>query len=373
MSAPVSDPLQTGVPGYAQPMHAILRSQLIVGTAAVIGATAIAVTPVTVAHRSLPSLQTPTLAEVTLAGLSNPISNVLATLGVANNYLFNATSSFADAASWPDSGFSLGAVLPAALAESSLGGFNAVGLLPQINNDALPVLQKLMNNGSAYVNVTTDALASAGYALSEGALTAAGQALSLQLAQAVATLGAAVNSASTTLLAAGTYVLTNVSRNLNAALSLIPSYVQMQASAFIAGANLVNSQIIGIVTTAAGQIGSGDYWGARNTVVDGLTAPSGVLGTLLNTTIGAGVQTGVIANQGEIAANFVPSDRLVIQAAVKGIAGALTLSGTPPTPPPAAGRNVASHPVPAPTAARTAVAQSAPVAAARGRASASRR
>ena len=32
----------------------------------------------------------------------------------------------------------------------------------------------------------------------------------------------------------------------------------------------------------------------------------------------------------------VTSDRLVIQSAVKGIAGALTLSGIPPAPPPAA-------------------------------------
>jgi len=289
---------------------------------------------------------------------------------VATNYLFNATSSFADAASWPDSGFNLGIVLPAALAESALGGFNAVGVLPQANNDALPVFQKLMNNGSAYINATTNALTSAGYALSEGVWTAAGQALNLQLAQALATLGTAVDVAGTTLLAAGTYVLSNVTRNLNAVLTLIPTYVQMQADAFIAGANLVNNQLIGIVTTAAGQVGSADYQGAWNTVVDGLTAPSGVLGTLLNTTIGAGVQTGVIANQGQIAANFVPSDRLVVQTAVKGIAGALTLSGTPPTPPPAATRNASSHLVPAPLAARAAAAQPAP--AARGRASARR-
>ena len=337
-------------------MHITLRSQLIAGTAAVVGATAIAVTPVTVAH--LPSLQAPTVA---LAALSNPISNLLATLGVATNYLFNATSNFADAASWPDSGFSLGTLLPAALAADELGGFNAVGLLPQINNDAFPVFQKLTNNGAAYINATTNALTAAGYALTEGVWTATGQALSLQLTQALATLGAAVNTAGTTLLAAGTYVLTNVVRNLSAALPFIPSYVQMQAGAFIAGANLVNSQAIGIVTTAVGQLGSANYQGAWNTVVDGLTAPSGLLGTLLNTTIGAGVQTGAINNLDQLAANFVPSDRLVIETAVKGIAGALTLSGTPPSPPPAAARRAASRSVPA--AARNAAAHSAPLAA----------
>ena len=356
-------------------MHITLRSQLIAGTAAVVGATAIAVTPVTVDHLNLPSLPVPTVAQLTLAGFNNPISNLLATAGVATNYLFNATSNFSDAASWPDSGFSLGTLLPAALTQYELGGFNAVGLLPQINNDAFPVFQRLTNNGAAYINATTNALTSAGYALSEGVWTATGQVLSLQLAQALSTLGAAVNTAGTTLLAAGTYVLTNVVRNLSAALPFIPSYVQMQAGAFIAGANLVTNQAIGIVTTAVSQLGSANYQGAWNTVVDGLTAPSGLLGTLLNTTIGAGVQTGAIANPGQLAANFVPSDRLVIQAAVKGIAGALTLSGTPPAPPPAAARRAAAHP--APVAARKAAAHPAPVAArkavAHGHAAASRR
>ncbi|MGV1003818.1 MAG: hypothetical protein ACOYEV_03410 [Candidatus Nanopelagicales bacterium] len=352
-------------------MHITLRSQLIVGTAAIVGATAIAVTPVTVAQLNIPSLPAPTVAQVTLAGFNNPVSNLFATLGVATNYLFNATSNFGDAASWPNSGFSLGTLLPAALATDALGGFNAVGLIPQINNDAFPVFQKLVNNGSAYINATTNALTSAGYALTEGVWTATGQALSLQFAQALATLGTAVNTAGTTLLAAGSYVFTNVVRNLTAALPFIPSYVQTQAAAFIAGANLVAQQAIGIVTTAAGQLASANYQGAWNTVVDGLTAPSGLLGTLLNTTIGAGVQTGVINNPSEIAANFVPSDRGVIQAAVKGIAGALTLSGTPPSPPPAAARNAASRP--APVAARAAAAHRAPAAAAHGRAAASRR
>lgn len=349
-------------------MHITLRSPLIVGTAAVVGATAIAMTPVTVAHPDLPSLQAPTIA---LAAFNNPISNLLATVGVATNYLFNATSNFGDAASWPDSGFSLGTLLPAALTTDELGGFNAVGVIPQINNDAFPVLQKLGNNAAAYINATTNALTSAGYALSEGVWTATGQALTLQFAQALATLGAAVNTAGTTLLAAGTYVLTNVVSNLSAALPFIPSYVQTQAAAFIAGANLVSAQAIGIVTTAAGQLGTADYQGAWNTVVDGLTAPSGILGTLLNTTIGAGVQTGVINTPSDIAANFVPSDRLVIQAAVKGIAGALTLTGTPPAPPPAAARTAASNRAPA--AARKAAGHSAPAAAAHGRAAASRR
>ena len=53
-------------------MQISLRSQLIAGTAAVVGASAIAMTPVTAAHISLPSVQVPSAAQVVLAGFDSP-------------------------------------------------------------------------------------------------------------------------------------------------------------------------------------------------------------------------------------------------------------------------------------------------------------
>ena len=55
--------------------------------------------------------------------------------------------------------------------------------------------------------------------------------------------------------------------------------------------------------------------GAWNAVVEGLLGPSGIPGTLVNLTVGAGV--------GATLADFVPSIRTEVQAGVKAIAGAL--------------------------------------------------
>ena len=58
-------------------MQISLRSHLIAGTAAVVGASAIAMTPVMGAQLSLPAINVPTVAKVTLAGLDSPISELL--------------------------------------------------------------------------------------------------------------------------------------------------------------------------------------------------------------------------------------------------------------------------------------------------------
>ena len=77
-------------------MHISLRSHLIAGTAAVVGASAIAMTPVLGAQVSLPSIATPSLAKVALVGLDNPLTEILATASVVNNDIFNGADTFAD-------------------------------------------------------------------------------------------------------------------------------------------------------------------------------------------------------------------------------------------------------------------------------------
>jgi hypothetical protein len=75
-------------------------------------------------------------------------------------------------------------------------------------------------------------------------------------------------------------------------------------------------------------ITNGNAEEAWNAAVDGFFGPAGIPGTMLNLTVGAGVQTD--------ATTVVPSVRGVIQAAVHGIADALSQTGSaPPVPPPA--------------------------------------
>ena len=118
-------------------MQISLRSHLIAGTAAVVGAGAIAINPVMGAQLSLPSINVPAVASVALAGFDSPLAQLFDTLNVGNQYLLNDTSSVTVAANWPYAGFgtTFGVpptnypLLPGALATNSLGGYSSVGVI----------------------------------------------------------------------------------------------------------------------------------------------------------------------------------------------------------------------------------------------------
>ena len=70
-------------------MQISLRSQMIAGTAAVVGASAIAMTPVTPvgqANLAMPDLQIPSAAQVALAGFDSPLSELLLSLAKYMKY-----------------------------------------------------------------------------------------------------------------------------------------------------------------------------------------------------------------------------------------------------------------------------------------------
>ena len=187
-------------------MQISLRSHLIAGTAAVVGAGAIAMNPVMGAQLSLPSVAVPSVANVALAGLDSPISELLGTVILGSQYLFNTTANPLLSASWPYSGLGTvgGApVFPGALATPAAGGYSSLGLVPQIIDDALPAISQLGYNGSDYLAVSGAALGGAGYLLSEGVWNAAGQALTLDIPGAISTLVRSVQAAGSLALAAG--------------------------------------------------------------------------------------------------------------------------------------------------------------------------
>lgn len=63
-------------------MQISLRSQMIAGTAAIVGASAIAMTPVVAQQHALPNIQLPAVtAEVELAAFIDPVSTALQTVG----------------------------------------------------------------------------------------------------------------------------------------------------------------------------------------------------------------------------------------------------------------------------------------------------
>ena len=317
-------------------MQISLRSQLIAGTAAVVGASAMAMTPVTAPALNLPAVQVPSLSQVGLRAFVSPLSELLNTTVLTTNYLFNIDAVPTTPSSWAFSGIEAGTGIwgalgwPAALGTSVLGGYSSVGVIPQIIDDALPIISQLGYNGSDYLQAITTELYAAGYYLSQGIWDAAGELLSLDIASAIETFVGSFIAAGSALITGAGYVLTGVVNRATAVLEAVVELVPV-----LLGSTLRQIQVVG---DSVGNVfnnffnafsGPNPIEGAWNAVVEGLLGPSGIPGTLVNLTLGAGVQTGPIEANTEAALvtaieeNFVPSIRTEIQAGVKAIAGAL--------------------------------------------------
>ena len=354
-------------------MQISLRSHLIAGTAAVVGASAIAMTPVMGAQLSLPAINVPTVAKVTLAGLDSPISELLGSVILGGQLLFNTSQDVTDNALWGPTAFPFlnngpnlvppfsqtgtSFSMTEALPSDALGGYSSIGLLPQIIDDALPITRQLGINGSDYLNVAVAGLSAAGIALSEGVWNAAGQLLTLDIPGALATLAASISAAGTLALGSGAYVLSGVVTRAQAVVEAVIGSLPLIIGSVVAQLNLVVNTTIGVVTDTFAAIGTGSFEDGWNAAIDGIFGATGIPGTILNVTIGAGQQTAPITTfpptEADIAAAYVPSVRTVVQSAVKGVANALA------TPVPTA---VAAAPAASAASARAAAVEAAPAA-----------
>lgn len=306
-----------------------LRSPLVAGTAAVIGAGSIAFTG---AQHPLPAL--PTSANVALAAFHNPVEELLGTLEVGQNYLFGTYYDSLGAVNWPFAG--IGDLLNDALYnEYSLGYYSFVGLLPQFTNQASPIIRQLTTNLYTYINAALDGTIAAVSELSAGvwnypseAINALELALNGQIGEAITVL---VDAVVDPIAAAGAavfdtvaFVVTDFLAKTIAVLEVIPQNLTLFAGAAIGGVTVLAERSVEIATAWLNALGAGDWEGAWNTAVDGLFGPSGLPGTVLNLTIGAGVQTGPIATEADIPENFVPSFRTAIQGTIWNTQEALT-------------------------------------------------
>jgi len=297
-----------------------LRSHLIAGTAAVVGASAIAMTPVMGAQLSLPSINVPTVANVTLAGLDSPISELLGSVILGGQLLFNIDSNAANSASWGPSAFpfSGGSVITGQLVQAGIynGPDLGIGVLPQIIDDALPIIRQLGINGSDYLNNTVSGLSAAGVALSEGVWNAAGELLTLNIGGAVSTLVNSVGQAGSIALATGAYVLANVVNRLQAVAGVVVGSLQPLIQATLAQVGVVVARTVKVVQDT---FAATTFEGGWNAAVDGIFGATGVPGTIMNVTIGAGQMVAPISDPNP----FVPSVRTVVRTAVLGISDAL--------------------------------------------------
>ena len=310
-------------------MQISLRSHLIAGTAAVVGAGAIAMNPVMGAQLSLPSIALPSVAKVALAGLDSPISQLLETVVLGGQLLFNNFSPPAAPGCSPGTpaGCSWG---PSAffqptpwIANPLNGGYSFVGLVPQIISDHLPIISQLGQNGSEYLNVAVSGLGGAGIVLSEGLWNAVGQLLTLNIGGAVSTLIDSIRSAGSLALASGAYVLFGVLARAQAVANIAIGSLPYLLGAGVAQLSTVVGATVKVIQKTFAATSFEQAW---NTAIDGIFGPTGVPGVILNLTIGAGQQIAVIPpgqgpNQDAPFSNFIPSTRTLLQSAANQIAG----------------------------------------------------
>ena len=351
-------------------MQISVRSHLVAGTAAVVGAAAF-MAPVTAGQLALPVLATPSSGTIALAAFSNPIVALLGTADLAQTYALatfynggDAPTPGAGEANWPYAGMDQtgGDVLNYALYNNAeLGYYSFVGSVPQNVNMATPIIRQLETNVADYLNVGAAGLIAAGVALSNGvwdypqALVSAAQlALNGQFSEAFSVLVDAVvtplQSAANSLVSAGTYIVSNIATHLGAVVAALPQIVTTYVGAIAGSAALTAQTVAEIAQTWVSNVVALNWEGAWNTAVDGYLGPSGLPGLALNLTLGAGVQTGPILDPStDIATNFVPSFRTAGQAAVWSIAGALATEAAPaaavaPRTPAAAASRTAAKP-----------------------------
>ena len=326
-------------------MQISLRSQMIAGTTAIVGATAIAMTPMAPAV-SLPSINT-TKAAVELAAITNPINTLVATGGLAIDYLINGNftqGAGGGAANWGSgigTNSGIGDIVNGLIYNSYipspgpgyLPAIKNIGIVPNFLSVPFPVLTQVVNNWLGYAGVVVDTGATVLGNLSN--LVWAPVGLTVAIAQAVLTgniasiptiIQAAVSTAIAGITNSITAVVSGVQyiagsivakaqalvTNLSTALPTVVQVIQGQVAALSLS---VQSNVAAITAAIAG----GDITNIWNTAVASLLGPTGIPGTLLNLTLGAGVQL----NPAD-PTTYVPSVRATAQTLQQSVKGALS-------------------------------------------------
>lgn len=268
-------------------MQISIRSHLIAGTAAVVGASAIAMTPVTAANLHLPTVKVPSAAEVVLTGLDSPITELLNSLSYVNFDLFNGNPTYADTNyTWEPYG----------------------GMLPEFIYTALPIISQMGFNGAANINNTLADLNIAAIGVSEAVWNLPGELIKAtkqlfngQFQDAIATLVNAtwvpLKDAAATVITAGAAVISNVTTNLAAVVKTLPGIATGLVSSAVATVKLAINSVVNITNLTIAALKGKDFAGAWNSVVDGFFGPVGSDGSVLSSlpgvlesmTIGPGI------------------------------------------------------------------------------------
>lgn len=331
-------------------MQISLRSQMIAGAVAVVGASAVAMTPVMATGASLPVLSAP---NVSLSAFANPISALLGVVGVTGQYLLSTAYGAGPAGAatnWPFA--NIGSALndnilpltPSAVIPAGAPGYQAVGIVGQLLADPLPVAGQVVTNLLGYLTTVLGAglsvASDVGDILWSVPATAVNVVLDLlqldvnaaiaDITGAISAAVASVNSAVSTVIGTASDLVTSVVNNATAVLDTIVEVAPVLVTATTAQVGYLFTTVQGYINNVIAAVSTFDVEAIWNTVVEDFLSVAGLPGDVLNLTAGAGVQVGP-----NPLTQFIPSIRTEGQAASYAIAYALE-TGTAPPPPAAA-------------------------------------
>jgi hypothetical protein len=285
-------------------MQISLRSHLAAGSAALIGASAIALTPVIAQPVALPALPATMAADVSLAALD--FSLVLAGAGQAlGATVADATDDIgaivAQVLSYQDDIATFASTVIGGLTQAATGAFSGdASPIPAIINSVVGLVPDLIANGPAVA-----------FANLQAGITAA-------INAPIAVITGAVNAVITVV----TQAVNGLAAGLGQLGGLAGAYTAVVADVLGGVVSDAGSAI------AAGQLGTGAVAGI---VIDGLLGPTGVAGTVEQLTLGTGVVTTIptLVNSGGFTpvaqgAVFVPSVRSAVFAGVEAFGQGVT-------------------------------------------------
>lgn len=331
-------------------MQISLRSPMIAGTAAIVGAAAVAMTPIT-PTAGLPALSSANAA-VALAAYANPFSALYNSFNLGVDYLINGNFSLdagSGATNWPAAGISdyTNSVLPFGYwndASGYLPAITNIGLIPNSITVPFPVGIQVVNNWIGYGNIAYQALAQVidaglnllwapvglGIAIVEDLVSGNVADIPVQIQATLAYSVAQIQDAAAAVVGGAAVIAADVVAKATAAVQVLAAAVPAALANLPRQVGVIAASATTAVTAITTALSTGNVEGAWNAAVAGLLGPTGVPGAVVNLTLGAGVQTGEVSDSTTYYANVVPSVRNEAQSLGQGLSLALASTATPP-------------------------------------------
>jgi len=370
-------------------MQISLRSPMIAGTTAIVGAAAVAMTPIAPAA-GLPALSSANAA-VSLAVYANPLSALYNSVNLGIDYLINGNYSLdagGGATNWPAAGISdyTNSVLPFGFWNDGSGYLPAItniGLIPNFITVPFPVGFQIVDNWIGYTNTAYQAAAQVidaglnllwapvGLSIAIVQDLASGNIadIPVQIQATLAYAVAQIQDAIAAVVGGAGVIAANFVAKATAAVQVLAAAVPAALANVPRQLGVIAASATTAITNITTALSTGNVEGAWNAAVTGLLGPTGVPGTVVNLTLGAGVQTGEVSDSTTYYANVVPSIRNEVQSLGQGLS--LALASTAPLPT-AAVRSPAARTVRAAAAADATAAADAAAPAKKGAARAAR-